>query len=811
MNKSKPEQQVVDTMEKIEVSDLYKESLSIYADEVNSGRMIPNIYDGLTPVQRRVLFTLKNMGVFSNSQTRKCAKIVGEVMGNYHPHGDSGIYSALITMAQDWTRRAPLTYIQGNGGSIVEPGAASSRYTECKLTKYSEDVFLKDLSKETVLFVPNYDDTTDEPSVLPAILPHILIQGNGGIGWGVKADWLPHNPLEVARVLIAYVKDRTLTVPKILKIMPGPDFPTGGIINGMGNIGATSIYYNGHGGIKLRGKYHIEDNKKGKSIVITEIPWGVSLQKLLEKFVELHSTGEINLKNIQDETGKDGIRIVLTPKDDNDIDRIMNVLYKKTQFESNVPSICYAVEATGSKGLPKKYNILNILRKFISFREVCIHKKLKAELERKSDRLHILKGLFIVNKEIEKCIDIIRKSNGGDDTIKKLCNYFKIDERQAKYVVDMKLGRLSGLDMNLTKQEETKLKEEVKVLTRQTRSVSNNDIDEYMINEWENLIKTTLKDFKRKTEIRYETETINIDETIKDLPCSVIITSKGYIKRTARLDKMQNRASMGILLGLSPDEDIVQMIHTTTTTPMYAITNQGRAHIFRPYTLDEVSKTSRGKYIPNLFKLRASEKIIKFINHDPSQDVLALLSEDGQLKLTSISELAQLRANGKRICSEDLKIVDICLAKFESDTILVVTKNGMGTRFKLNELRISGVGAGGVRAIKLKENDQAVSFTPITDEKEEIIIISSNAFIKRCENNEFPVKSRGGYGVIIAPHTDDYGYIVSAKCKADDVTIITQNGRVLTIDLKQVRKTSRGSKGVKAINLQGNDSIHSII
>ena len=268
---------------------------------------------------------------------------------------------------------------------------------------------------------------------------------------------------------------------------------------------------------------------------------------------------------------------------------------------------------------------------------------------------------------------------------------------------------------------------------------------------------------------------------------------------------------MGILLGLSPDEDIVQMIHTTTTTPMYAITNQGRAHIFRPYTLDEVSKTSRGKYIPNLFKLRASEKIIKFINHDPSQDVLALLSEDGQIKLTSISELAQLRANGKRICSEDLKIVDICLAKFESDTILVVTKNGMGTRFKLNELRISGVGAGGVRAIKLKENDQAVSFTPITDEKEEIIIISSNAFIKRCENNEFPVKSRGGYGVIIAPHTDDYGYIVSAKCKADDVTIITQNGRVLTIDLKQVRKTSRGSKGVKAINLQGNDSIHSII
>lgn len=715
-------------------------------------------------------------------------------------------------MAQSWTRRVPLTFIQGNGGSIVEPQAASDRYTECKLTKYSEDVFLKDLSKDIVDYIPNYDDTTEEPVVLPTLLPHVLIQGNGGIGWGVKADWLPHNPIEVARVLIAYIKDRTLTVPKILKIMPGPDFPTGGIINGMGNIGATSIYYNGHGGIKLRGKYHLEDTKRGKAIIITEIPWNVSLQKLLEKFVELHSSGEINLKHIQDETGKDGIRIVMIPKDENDIDRIINVIYKKTQFESNIPCICYAVDADNpSHRFPKKYNILNILKKFIAFRELCIHKKLKAELEKKSDRLHILNGLFIVNKEIEKCIDLIRKSNGGDDTIKKLCDYFKIDERQAKYIVDMKLGRLSGLDMNLTKQEETKLKEEVKILTRQTRSVSNSDIDEYMINEWETLIKTTLKDFKRKTEIRYETETINIDETIKDLPCSVIITSKGYIKRTARLDKMQNRASMGMLLGLAPDEDIVQMIHTTTTTPMYAITNQGRAHIFRPYTLDEVNKTSRGKYIPNLFKLRVNEEIIRFINHDPDKDVLAFLSEDGQIKLTSLSELSQLRTTGKRICSEDLKIVDIALANFETDTILIVTKNGMGIRFKLNELRISGVGAGGVRAIKLKDNDTAVAFTPITDDKDEILIISSNAFIKRCENNEFPIKSRGGFGVIIAPHTDDYGYIVSARCKAEDVTIVTQNGRILTVDLKQIRKTSRGSKGVKAINLQGNDIIHSII
>ena len=682
-----------------------------------------------------------------------------------------------------------------------------SHNTECRLTKYAEEVMLADLSKDVVDFIDNYDNTMQEPTILPCKLPNLLINGGEGTGLGFSCCFLPHNPREVIELLIAYVGNRNMDWRQAVKYIKGPDFPTGGIINGMDS--SLSIYYSGIGSVKCRGKVEFEETKNGyTNIVITEVPYGIQINNLLAKITQLYELGQLNIRFCHDESSKEGIRIVVQLKKDEDPERVVNLLYKRTQLETSYAVAQYAVDYDGKGGLiPKLSNLMTIVQKFVTFRENCIHRKLLAELGKKNERLHILAGLFIVNKDIDKCISLIRNSDGGQDTISKLMKYFKLSEPQAKYIVDMKLGRLSRLDMNLSKNEEKKLKEEVKVLQRQTRSVSNNDIDEYMINEWKEIRDTIFKKATRKTQIIREMEKIDIDDTVRDIPCSIIITKKGYIKRTPLMSNVQNRAGLGITLGLGVDDEIMQIIHTSTTTPIYAVTSTGRAFLFKPYTLDETSKNSRGKYIRTLFHLKDNERIIRFINHEPNKNGLLIATQKGLVKITDLEELSNINSNGKRIFGLDKKdaVADIALVNTESD-ILIVTADGMGLRTKLSNIRVSGTSAMGVNGISVREGDYVTGVAEI-DNKSDIVFISENAFIKRCEEQEFNTQNRGGYGVIVSPKTEEYGSMVAVSTANKTVTICTREGKLLTLDLNTVRKVSRKSKGVKAVTLIGTDKV----
>ena len=682
-----------------------------------------------------------------------------------------------------------------------------SHNTECRLTKYAEEVMLADLSKDVVDFVDNYDNTLQEPTILPCKLPNLLINGGEGTGLGFSCCFLPHNPREVIELLIAYVGNRNMDWRQAVKYIKGPDFPTGGIINGMDS--SLSMYYSGIGSVKCRGKVEFEETKNGyTNIVITEVPYGIQINNLLAKITQLYELGQLNIRFCHDESSKEGVRIVVQLKKDEDPERVVNLLYKRTQLETSYAVAQYAVDYDGKGGLiPKLSNLMTIVQKFVTFRENCIHRKLLAELGKKNERLHILAGLFIVNKDIDKCISLIRNSDGGQDTISKLMKYFKLSEPQAKYIVDMKLGRLSRLDMNLSKNEEKKLKEEVKVLQRQTRSVSNNDIDEYMINEWKEIRDTIFKKATRKTQIIREMEKIDIDDTVRDIPCSIIITKKGYIKRTPLMSNVQNRAGLGITLGLGVDDEIMQIIHTSTTTPIYAVTSTGRAFLFKPYTLDETNKNSRGKYIRTLFHLKDNERIIRFINHEPNKNGLLIATQKGLVKITDLEELSNINSNGKRIFGLDKKdaVADIALVNTESD-ILIVTADGMGLRTKLSNIRVSGTSAMGVNGISVKEGDYVTGVAEI-DNKSDIVFISENAFIKRCEEQEFNTQNRGGYGVIVSPKTEEYGSMVAVSTANKTVTICTREGKLLTLDLNTVRKVSRKSKGVKAVTLVGTDKV----
>ena len=951
---------------KTDIVDLYKNNMKLYGDEINTQRSIPMLYTGLKPVHMKILYDMWVNKVLSTSTYRKCAKIVGDTMGAYHPHSDQSIYSTLVNMGQWWKSNALLIDGHGNYGSVYGDASAASRYcctgdtlvmdkvrglithkeiadmcdkpdekgyidiskldinvkglnrkwvhaskmvdsgihdlyliklkngmnirctpnhpiytfnkdtkdflwvtaenqktsnlvlidrfwdddsfiiygmveieevtkletqervyslvietedhayitngivshnTECRLTKYSEDVMLADLSKDVVEYVDNYDNTLQEPTILPCKLPNLLINGGEGTGMGFSCKFLPHNPREVIDLLIAYVHNRKMDWREATRYIKGPDFPTGGIINGMDN--SLSMYYSGIGTVRCRGKVEIEELKNGfTNIVITEVPYGVQINALLTKINQLYELGQINIRFCHDESSKEGIRIVIQLKKDEDPERIINLLYKKSQLETSYSVAQYAVDYDSNGGLlPKLCNLMTIITKFVSFREQCIHKKLLAELGKKNDRLHILKGLFIVNKDIDKCISLIRNSDGGQDTISKLMKYFNLSEVQAKYIVDMKLGRLSRLDMNLSKEEEKKLKEEVKVLQRQTRSVSNNDIDEYMINEW-NVIKNSIfKKAVRKTQIIKEMEKIDIDQTIKDVPCSIIITQKGYIKRTPLMSSVQNRAGLGITLGLGPDDEIMQIIHTTTTTPIYAVTSTGRAFLFKPYTLDETSKNSRGKYIRTLFHLKDNESIIRFINFEPNKNGLVIATKSGLVKVTDLNELNSINSNGKRIFGLDKKdsVADIALVNTNSE-LLIVTADGMGLRTKLSNIRVTGTTAMGVNGIAVREGDYVTGITEI-ENKADIVFISENAFIKRCMESEFNTQNRGGYGVIVSPKTEEYGSLVAVSTANKIITICTRDGKLLTMDLNSVRKVSRKSKGVKAVTLVGTDKV----
>lgn len=688
-----------------------------------------------------------------------------------------------------------------------------SHNTEARLTEYAEKVFLKDLSPDVVRYDWNYDDTLMEPQELPCVIPNVLINSTTGIAVGFACDFVSHNPREVIDLLLAYLENRDMNHIEAMKYLKGPDFPTGGTINGLASV--QKAYACGDGYVTIRGKYHREEDKKGnEAVVIDEIPYGIYKTDLVKQIAQEIVSGRLEAKDVRDESDRNGIRIYIPLKKDEDYDRAVGVILANTRFEYNKKISMYGLNRNK---VPKRYGLMELLKEFVAFREECIYKKLLAEKRKHEDRLHIIEGMFIVNKDLDKAISLIRGADGKEDSKKKLMKAFKLSEIQAEYICNLQLYRLSKTDMTKMREEDKNLKTRVRVIARITRSKSNSDIDAEMRNEWIELRDGLFKNCKRKTEIMAKAQKIDKEKTIKDENCTLVISKNGYIKRIAPLNEnIQGRAGMGVTLGLSIDDEISQIINTTTVTDILALTTNGRAFILKPYTLEEVGRTSRGKLARNIFNLRETEKVILYYeipkDSDSSKLKLMTATVKGIVKSTKLSEIDNLTASGKRLVGlKDLKDKVAAAAIVDKkDTVLLTSAQGNSIRFKTADISDTGVGAIGVIGMKLEKDDCVVSMVKVIP-NDDIVFISETGYIKKVPENEFRTQNKGGYGVMTCPRDDGYGNIVAALSGGTGtVTIVTKSGKTLTCDLKTIRRVSRGSKGVIGIKLASGDAVCNI-
>lgn len=794
------------------INDL-EDSYNDYALMVIRERAISNIEDNQKPSSLAVLYSMYDMGIFSSGKHTKCAKIVGYAIGNITGHGDSSAYGALVTMTQDFGNNIPYINPNGNFGSIAGDSPASFRYTECKLNWYTEKILLKDLAKGVVPYVNNYDDSMQIPKYFPSVLPDVLINGNMGIGVGFASYLLPHNLGDVIDLCIAYVKNRNMSPEQMYDIIKGPDFPLGGIING--TDGVKRCYTSGDGYVRVRGEYKIEEDKKGfQRIVITSIPYGTKIPDITVAVGTLFDSGDINIKDIRDETTqKTGMRICIDLAKGESVDRVMSILIHKTPFERVLKPL-HNLLINGK--FKEKINIKQIMSSFVDFRETCLHNKFMLDLKKNQDRLHILEGLFIVTKDIDKAVKIIRNAKDTITAREELMKSFKLSEPQAQYILDLKLARLTKLNMSDAREEEKEVKERIKTLTKLTRTKSNKDVDEYMIKEWEDIrnIKEAKPYLTRKTKIQKKRDDVTEEDTIPDEPCTIIMTQKGYIKRTEPLDKEQKRGGKGNSVGtLLEGDEIKQVLNVTARQQLVFLTSKGRVYTKKAYEIDSVSKLARGALARNLLGLRDTENIVLVFVNDNEFGTLISCSVKGMVKSTDLKNLKKINANGKNLIGVDNsdKIVDIVIIPDSSKErdILIATHNGMCIRIDSNEIKPTGIGAVGVVGIKLdKEDKDFVSSMCRIEGRTPVIFVTQSGYIKRCNPDEFKVQNRNGVGVKCT-QTKHNNRIVAMIRKEEDESILiyTKLGKSLVCDTSTIKLVSRSALGVKGIDLQANDIV----
>lgn len=800
-------------IDEVDIVDDIKESYSGYAYAVIQDRAISNVEDNQKPSSLTVLYAMNQLGITSSGKHVKVARIVGEVLGKYHPHGDSSVTGTLVNMAQSFSNNIPYIDPNGNFGSIGGDSAAAARYIEAKLSWYAEKVILKDLAKGVVEYKLNYDDTTMQPVYLPEVLPDLLINGNMGIGVGFASYMVPHNLGDVIDLCIAYVKNRNISPEAMFDIIKGPDFPLGGIING--TDGLKRCYTSGDGYCRLRGEYKIEEDKKGNQrIVITSIPYGKYTSDITIAIGNLVESGELNIKDIRDETtDKGGMRICIDlPKGEN-VDRVVNLIINKTPFENTLKPLANLLIKGKFK---EKVNIKDIMESFVDFRETCLHNKFMLDLKKNEDRLHILEGLFIVTKDIDKAVKIIRNAKDTTTAREELMKSFKLSEPQAQYILDLKLARLTKLNMSDAREEEKDVKEKIKTLTRLTRTKSNRDVDEYMIKEWEDVrnIKEAKPYLTRKTKIQKKRDDVTEEDTIPDESCTIIMTQKGYIKRTDPLDKEQKRGGKGNSVGtLLEGDEIKQVLNVTARQQLVFLTSKGRVYTKKAYEIDSVSKLARGALARNLLSLRDNENIVLVFVNDNDFGTLISCSVKGMVKSTDLKNLKKINANGKNLIGVDNadKIVDIVIIPDSSKErdVLIATHNGMCIRIDSNEIKPTGIGAVGVTGIKLdKEEKDFVSSMCRVDGKTPVIFVTESGYIKRCDPDEFKVQNRNGVGVKCT-QTKYNNRIVAMVRKTNDESILiyTKMGKSLVCDPSTIKLVSRSALGVKGIDLQANDIV----
>lgn len=835
----------------VDIEESIKTSYLDYSMSVIVGRALPDVRDGLKPVHRRILYAMNNLGVGSRSPYMKSARIVGETMGKYHPHGNLAIYDALVRMAQKFSMRYPTVDGQGNFGSIDGDGAAAERYTEARMTNLTEEI-LRDIEKDTVDFIPNYDDRETEPDVLPSRVPNLLLNGSSGIAVGMATNIPPHSLDELIDGLLLVLENKNATLEEVMQYIKGPDFPTGGII--FGKKGIIEAYRTGRGRVKLRAKTHIEKKPNKDVIVVDELPYQTNKARLIEQIAELVKEKQIEgISEVRDESDKDGIRVVIELKRDAMSDIVLNNLFKSTTMESTFGVIMLAI----NNKEPKVFNLIELLKLFLNHRKTVIIRRTIFDLEKARARAHILEGLKIALDNIDEVIELIKNSADTPSAREGLVAKFGLSELQANAILDMRLSKLTGLEREKLEAELAELMAEIARL------------DEILKSETllEKLIKDELLEIKNKfkvpriTEIVDDYDDIDIEDLIPNENMVVTITHRGYIKRVpSKQYEKQKRGGKGKVAVTTYDDDFIESFFTSNThdTLMF-VTDRGQLYWLKVYKIPEGSRTAKGKAVVNLIQLQPDEKIKAII---PTTDFaesksLAFFTKNGIVKRTNLSEFKNIRSIGVRAISldENDELVTALIVEGEEEPInlidelgveteineieaieaqideenseendenaaegsddgkkmlFIVTKKGMCLKFKLSKVRQMGRTARGVTGIKFKEDgDEVVGAAVIESNEQEVLSISQKGIGKRTTADEYRLTNRGGKGVICMKLTNRTGDLIGVVMVDDeqDLMALTSSGKMIRVDMQSIRKAGRNTSGVIVVNVDGDDVV----
>ncbi|NHB15394.1 DNA topoisomerase (ATP-hydrolyzing) subunit A [Helicobacter pylori] len=776
-----------------------EESYLAYSMSVIIGRALPDARDGLKPVHRRILYAMHELGLTSKVAYKKSARIVGDVIGKYHPHGDNAVYDALVRMAQDFSMRLELVDGQGNFGSIDGDNAAAMRYTEARMTKASEEI-LRDIDKDTIDFVPNYDDTLKEPDILPSRLPNLLVNGANGIAVGMATSIPPHRIDEIIDALAHVLENPNAELDEILEFVKGPDFPTGGII--YGKAGIVEAYKTGRGRVKVRAKVHVEKTKNKEIIVLDEMPFQTNKAKLVEQISDLVREKQIEgISEVRDESDREGIRVVIELKRDAMSEIVLNHLYKLTTMETTFSIILLAIYNKE----PKIFTLLELLRLFLNHRKTIIIRRTIFELEKAKARAHILEGYLIALDNIDEIVQLIKTSQSPEAAKNALMERFTLSEIQSKAILEMRLQRLTGLERDKIKEEYQNLLELIDDLNGILKS-------EDRLNE---VVKTELLEVKeqfsspRRTEIQESYENIDTEDLIANEPMVVSMSYKGYVKRVdLKVYEKQNRGGKGKLSGSTYEDDFIENFFVANTHDILLfITNKGQLYHLKVYKIPEASRIAMGKAIVNLISLAPDEKIMATLSTKDfsNERSLAFFTKNGVVKRTNLSEFESNRSCGIRaiVLDEGDELVSAKVVDKNAKHLLIASHLGIFIKFPLEDVREIGRTTRGVIGIRLNENDFVVGAVVISDDGNKLLSVSENGLGKQTLAEAYREQSRGGKGVIGMKLTQKTGNLVGVISVDDenlDLMILTASAKMIRVSIKDIRETGRNASGVKLIN-----------
>ncbi|MFP5081632.1 DNA gyrase subunit A [Pedobacter sp. JCM 36344] len=802
-----------DKIIKIDIDEQMKSAYIDYSMSVIVSRALPDVRDGLKPVHRRVLYGMLDLGLANNKPYKKSARIVGEVLGKYHPHGDSSVYNTMVRMAQDWSLRYLMVEGQGNFGSIDGDSPAAMRYTEARFQKIAEDM-LADINKDTVDFQLNFDDSLTEPTVLPSKVPNLLINGSSGIAVGMATNMPPHNITEVINATVAYIDNNEITIPELMKFIKAPDFPTGALIYGY--AGVQEAFETGRGRVMMRAKAEIETHKDRETIIVTEIPYQVNKAMMIERTAELVGEKKIEgISNIKDESNKDGIRIVYEIKRDANASIVLNNLFKQTALQTSFSVNNIALV----KGRPQMLNLKDLIHYFVEHRHEVVVRRTKFELSEAKKRAHILEGLLIALDHIEEVIKLIRASDTPEAARVGLMEKFGLSDIQARAILDMTLRRLTGLERDKIKDEYDELMKTIDYL----QSILDDEGLRMQI------IKDELAEMRekygdeRRTQIVHSAEDMSMEDFIEDEDVVITISHEGYIKRTPATEyRTQSRGGKGAKGSDSRNEDFIEhLLIASNHNYMLFFTEAGRCFWLRVYEIPEGSRLSKGRAIQNIINIPKEEKIKAFIKVKNLKDqeylennFIIMCTRKGTIKKTSLEAYSRPRVNGINAINinEGDQLIEASLTTGSSEIVMAL-RSGRAIRFNESTVRPMGRTATGVRGVTLShDKDEVVGMIAVEDSSATVLVVSEKGYGKRTDIDDYRVTNRGGKGVKTINITEKTGSLVAIKnvTDADDLMIINKSGIVIRIVVSQLRVMGRATQGVRLINLKGNDAIASV-